>query len=142
MPKQEIDQLVRWFETLTPESAREVQRYYTPDAYFKDPFNELHGVEGIRRVFVHMFEQVNEPKFCVTGRWQSGEGAMLLWDFTFRMKRGPAALQTIRGATHLRFATDGRVNWHRDYWDAAEELYEKLPLIGALARSLKRLMQS
>ena len=27
---------------------------------------------------------------------------------------------------------------HRDYWDAAEELYEKLPLLGALMRWLKR----
>jgi len=27
---------------------------------------------------------------------------------------------------------------HRDYWDAAEELYEKLPGIGAFMRFLKR----
>jgi len=142
MPTQKIDDLVRWFESLTPESALEVERYYTADAYFKDPFNELRGTDAIRRVFVHMFEQVNQPKFRVTGRWQSGEGAVLLWDFTFRMKRGSAKLQTIRGATHLRFATDGRVDWHRDYWDAAEELYEKLPLLGALMRFLRRRMQS
>lgn len=142
MAAQNLDDLVRWFETLTPQSAREVRRYYCADAYFKDPFNELRGTEGIQRVFVHMFEQVNEPKFRVTGRWQSEEGAVLLWDFTFRMKRGSDALQTIRGATHLRFAADGRVHWHRDYWDAAEELYEKLPLLGALMRLLKRMARS
>ncbi len=44
----------------------------------------------------------------------------------------------IRGASHLRFAGDGRIAMHRDYWDAAEELYEKLPLLGALMRWLKR----
>ena len=142
MAAQNLDDLVRWFETLTPQSAEEVRRYYCADAYFKDPFNELRGTEGIQRVFLHMFEQVNEPKFCVTGRWQSEEGAVLLWDFTFRMKRGSGALQTIRGATHLRFAADGRVDWHRDYWDAAEELYEKLPLLGALMRLLKRMARS
>jgi steroid delta-isomerase len=27
---------------------------------------------------------------------------------------------------------------HRDYWDAAEELYEKLPVLGALMRWLKQ----
>jgi hypothetical protein len=27
---------------------------------------------------------------------------------------------------------------HRDYWDAAEELYEKLPVLGGLMRFLKR----
>ena len=58
------------------------------------------------------------------------------------MKRGPASLQSIHGATHLCFAADGRVNSHRDYWDAAGELYEKLPLIGVLMRFLRRMMSS
>jgi hypothetical protein len=26
---------------------------------------------------------------------------------------------------------------HRDYWDAAEELYEKLPVLGSVMRWLK-----
>ena len=56
-----------------------------------------------------------------------------------RMKRlDTVTLQTIRGATHLRFAADGRVNLHRDYWDAAEELYEKLPVLGGVMRFLKQ----
>ena len=32
----------------------------------------------------------------------------------------------------------GQVTLHRDYWDAAEELYEKLPVVGALMRWLKK----
>ena len=31
----------------------------------------------------------------------------------------------------------GLVTLHRDYWDAAEELYEKLPVVGAMMRWLK-----
>jgi hypothetical protein len=44
----------------------------------------------------------------------------------------------IRGASHLRFNADSKVVWHRDYWDAAEELYAKLPGIGWLMRALGR----
>ena len=44
----------------------------------------------------------------------------------------------MHGATQLTFAPDGRVNLHRDYWDTAEELYAKLPLIGTLVRWLTR----
>jgi hypothetical protein len=54
------------------------------------------------------------------------------------MKRFSADEQCVRGSTHLRFAPDGRITMHRDYWDVAEELYEKLPLIGTLMRWLKR----
>ena len=48
------------------------------------------------------------------------------------------ALQTVRGGSHLVLAEDGRIRAHRDYWDAAEELYEKLPILGRLMRWLRR----
>jgi hypothetical protein len=44
----------------------------------------------------------------------------------------------ILGGSHLVFDTTGRVTLHRDYWDAAEELYEKLPVVGSLMRWLRR----
>ena len=44
----------------------------------------------------------------------------------------------VRGASHLVLNEQGLVTLHRDYWDAAEELYEKLPVVGALMRWLKR----
>ena len=44
----------------------------------------------------------------------------------------------ILGASQLVFDAQGRVVLHRDYWDAAEELYEKLPVVGSLMRWLKR----
>jgi steroid delta-isomerase len=40
----------------------------------------------------------------------------------------------------VRFGSDGRVLYHRDYWDAAGELYENLPVIGGLMRWLKQKM--
>jgi hypothetical protein len=42
------------------------------------------------------------------------------------------------GASHLVFDAASKVQIHRDYWDAAEELYEKLPWVGSLMRWLKR----
>jgi steroid delta-isomerase len=137
-----LDALVRFYDDLKSEDLARFTEFYTADAYFKDPFNEVRGVDAVQRIFAHMFGQVSEPRFHVTDQWQSENGAVLLWDFTFRMKRGPTSLQIIHGATHLRFAPDGRVNSHRDYWDAAEELYEKLPLIGVLMRFLRRVMST
>jgi steroid delta-isomerase len=40
----------------------------------------------------------------------------------------------------VRFGPDGRVTYHRDYWDAAGELYAKLPVVGPLMRYLARKM--
>lgn len=130
-----VDQIVRWFETLSRESVARASEIYAPDAFFKDPFNEVRGADRIERIFAHMFDQVESPRFLVHGRFSGEQGVMLVWDFTFRAS-GRSML--VRGVSELRFAADGRVLHHRDYWDVAEELYEKFPVLGALMRFLKR----
>jgi hypothetical protein len=47
-------------------------------------------------------------------------------------------MQAVRGASHVVFNESGLVTMHRDYWDAAEELYEKLPVLGGVMRWLKK----
>lgn len=131
--------LVSWFEQLTPESLAQMPAHYVSDARFKDPFNDVQGLAHIRQVFVHMFQNLHDPRFVVTGSVQQAGQAFLTWEFRFRFKRfDSVTTQTIRGATHLMFNQDGKVVIHRDYWDAAEELYEKLPVVGGLMRWLKR----
>ena len=135
----QLARLVRFFETISPQTVQEqLGVIYAADAQFKDPFNEVRGVEGITRIFEHMFEQVDAPRFVVTTHVLQGSEAFLTWDFMFRMKRFSKGEQCIRGATHIVFDGRGAVSVHRDYWDAAEELYEKLPVLGALMRWLKR----
>jgi steroid delta-isomerase len=132
-----LDRLVRFYETLDQSALTQLDELYAEDAFFKDPFNEVRGVPAIRRIFEHMFVQVDAPRFVVSTRLAQGEQAFLVWEMHFRMKRSGTE-QCIRGATHVRFGPGGLVEHHRDYWDAAEELYEKLPLLGSLMRWLKR----
>jgi ketosteroid isomerase-like protein len=138
-PREAVARLCDFFEHLTRERLSELGSLYAEQARFKDPFNEVVGVAAIRAIFEHMYERLDEPRFVVTQRLVDGDQAFLVWDFRFRFKgSGPQPEQTIRGGSHLRLASDGRVLDHRDYWDAAEELYEKLPVLGALMRWLKR----
>jgi len=138
-----VDDLVAYYENLSEGSVDDLARFYAPDAYFKDPFNEVRGVEAIGRILRHMFRQVDGPRFAVRERVVADNGVMLTWEFTFRFRQWrPHTVQRVRGASHLRFDGEGRVAYHRDYWDAAEEMYAKLPLIGWIARRLQRALQA
>ncbi len=130
--------LVERFESFARADLDRLHEMYTEDAYFKDPFNEVRGTAAVRAVFEHMFDSLDEPRFVVRELVAAGDQCFVGWDFLFRMKRFNRAEQCIRGASHLKLAPDGRIAWHRDYWDAAEELYEKLPVVGGLMRWLKR----
>ena len=133
-----VARVIGFFEALAPADLPRLADLYTADAFFKDPFNEVRGVAAIQRIFGHMFEALDAPRFVVRDVIVQGEQCFLSWDFLFRMKRFSRDEQCIRGASHLLLAADGRIASHRDYWDAAEELYEKLPLIGSLMRWLKK----
>ncbi len=133
-----VARVQQFFETMSLDSLQQIVQIYTADARFKDPFNDVRGVAEIRRVFAQIATQVEVPSFGVTHAVCQGDDAFLTWDFGFQMKRWRQDEQVIHGASHIRFAADGRVAYHRDYWDPAEELYEKLPVLGILMRWLKR----
>ncbi len=133
-----VARIVDLFETLSASDLQHFDRYYSADALFKDPFNEVKGVAAIVAVFRHMFDSLDEPRFVIKNVIVQGDQCFLSWDFKFSMRRFDRSEQTIHGASHLQFDGDGRVQVHRDYWDAAEELYEKLPVLGSLMRWLKR----
>jgi ketosteroid isomerase-like protein len=134
----DLQPFVAFFEQLRREDLPRLGRFYAADTRFKDPFNEVVGVEAVAGIFRHMFDTLDEPRFVVRDVIVQGDRAFLAWDFLFRMRRFDRGGQCIRGASHLRFGPDGLITEHRDYWDAAEELYEKLPLVGGLMRWLKR----
>ena len=134
-----VTRVIAFFESLSPADIGTIGRFYAPQARFKDPFNEVVGVTAIQGIFAHMFEALEQPRFVVTGRVVQGQQCFLTWDFLFAFKDfHKGVTQTVRGASHLVLDEQGLVSLHRDYWDAAEELYEKLPVVGALMRWLKK----
>lgn len=139
LAEEAVTRVIAFFEALSAADVARIGDLYAAGARFKDPFNEVQGVPAIQAVFAHMFKTLEQPRFVVTGRVVQGSQCFLTWDFLFAFKTfDKGATQTVRGASHLVLNEQGLVTLHRDYWDAAEELYEKLPLVGALMRWLKR----
>jgi hypothetical protein len=137
--RQVTENLATFFETLSPQSVAQLHTIYDAQARFKDPFNEVQGLPEIERIFQHMYVALDQPHFVVTGQVVDGPQAFLTWEFRFRFKRfDTITLQAVRGASHVVFNEQGLVTMHRDYWDAAEELYEKLPVVGGVMRWLKK----
>ena len=134
-----VTRIVDFFEALQPADVARMGTFYSGQAWFKDPFNEVRGLAEVQRVFSHMYVALDQPHFVVTGQLVDGAQCFLTWNFVFRFKRfRTSTWQTVRGGSHLKLNADGQIEYHRDYWDAAEELYEKLPAVGSLMRWLKR----
>ena len=131
--------LKAFYASIARERLDAIAELYAPNAYFRDPFNEVRGEDEIRRIMERMLDTLDDCRFDFVDEVVDARGAFLTWDFRFRIGRWRRHVpHNIHGGSHLRFDARGRVAYHRDYWDAAGELYEKLPAIGGVMRVLRR----
>ncbi len=132
-----IERVVTFYESLTLATLPDMATVYAEDVRFIDPFNDVRGHDALCLVFEHMFEALDAPRFQIVDALGDAEQAFLTWDFSFRRPGHDKTLR-IHGASHLHFDAEGRVTLHRDYWDAARQVYERVPLLGGVLRWLRR----
>jgi len=137
--RERFEEIARWFESLQPAMLDSIGDIYADDAVFMDPFNDVRGLDAVRQVYAHMFASLESPKFGVNTIVVEGGQAFMTWSFDFRRAATP---HSIVGCTHFRLDASGRIAVHRDYWDAAREVYEHVPLLGSVLRLLRRRLKA
>nr|WP_315468303.1 nuclear transport factor 2 family protein [uncultured Undibacterium sp.] len=135
MTTPQLQNIMGWYANLSPTSLKNIAMFYSEDARFKDPFNEVQGIPAIQAIFEHMFTTTQYPKFMFDEVIEQGSKAFLTWKFHFGLS-GKSYI--VKGGSMLTFDENGLITDHRDYWDAAEELWEKLPIVGGLVGWLRR----
>ena len=124
-----------FLENLDRASLDRLPELVTADVHFKDPFNDLRGADKMAVAFHHMFDKVENVRFK-TGHVACADKVCLMdWRFEGSLSGKPWAFD---GASVIHFAADGRVSAHIDYWDAASNFYERLPVIGWLLAKIRR----
>ena len=128
-----------WFTSLNRSAIDSIESKYDSEVFFKDPFNEIHGVEGVRKLYLDMFDHLQEPHFIFQEILESDDQVFVVWDFLFKIKGKKLC---IHGSSHLKFNQKGLIFYHRDYWDVGEELLLKIPLLKIFYGFLKRRFSS
>lgn len=128
------------FETVSPDALDRLSEWFTEDARFQDPFNDVRGVAAIRRVFARMFETCHDIRFAVTDRLVHQDVGCLRWSMSFRPNVRGLQQRTwhIEGMSRIVFAADGRVQEHVDFWDSGTYFYARLPLLGSVIRAIRK----
>ena len=126
---------VEFLRTLSIDKLDMLSKHVTPDVRFSDPFNDVTGIDNMRQVFLEMFQQVGPINFTVLDARGDEEIGVLVWRYEAHLLKKPWIFE---GTSVLKYSKDGRVSEHVDYWDAARNFYERLPIIGWLLCALRR----
>lgn len=133
-------QYAAFFQTLTPYTPFSLyEKIFAPEVRFSDPFQSVQGIKKVHHIFAHMYSTLKEPRFEVTQVCQNGHVAFISWEFHF--VRGEKA-DTFEGVSKVRFNDEDLVIEHIDYWDAASNVYEKIPLLGWVLRRIKGMLRA
>jgi steroid delta-isomerase len=134
-----LKRYIDFFEQLSRAKLGELSSVMTDDVRFVDPFNDVTGLAQVQRVFEHMFRHLDAPKFIVTYSAMANDQeriGLLRWQLDAVTKRNHEPLSIV-GMSEVHFADDGRICEHVDHWDAGQQFYERLPLVGWLLRRIR-----
>ena len=129
----------RYFENLTPDTLPEIARIATPDMRFRDPFNDVRGIDDVVRLLGTMYAH-GTPRFEILDRALGQSAGYILWRFTNDPGGGRAPFM-ITGMSEIHFAPDGRISEHIDHWDSGGQFYERIPVLGWLIRLVRKRLE-
>jgi len=106
---------------------------YAPDVHFLDPTQEKHGIEAYIAAQDGLIKRCDDV-FLEPGEVAlQGDTAFVEWRMGLKIK----GIEFIYpGVTRLRFAADGRISEHRDYFDFVGPTFEPVPVVGGFVRWL------
>jgi limonene-1,2-epoxide hydrolase len=132
-----IERFHALFADYRPEAVSAAARdLYSEDAYFNDGFVELHGSEKIAEYFGRSAAGTAAIDVQIEEMTKTADGVYLRWVMTFTIHHRKMTF-VAPGMSHLRFTPDGRISYHRDYWDGSGALAEMVPFTGSILRAVK-----
>ena len=126
------------YQSLGVQDLDEVGSLYTDDVYFEDPAHGVQGKPNLLEYFASMFKNLENCSFKFHQTLTDGSDIFMSWTMFLNHPRLNSG-ETIRveGASYLK-TRNGRIYYHRDYFDMGAMLYEHLPLLGRIIQRIKR----
>ena len=126
------------FEHLGPDNLDAVQGLYAEDIYFEDPAHGIQGLAALMSYFKVLFANVERCQFRFHQAVPMGDDLFMSWTMLVqhRKLRGGELIR-VEGVSYLK-TRNGKVYYHRDYFDMGAMVYENVPLLGSIVRAIKQ----
>ena len=119
------------------ENVADLESLYTPDIHFEDPSHAVQGKRSLMRYLHKQFSNLSKCSFKFHSSIASETDIFLTWTMFLNHPklRGGDTIR-VEGSSYLR-TRNGKIYYHRDYFDMGAMLYEHLPLLGRIIQRLK-----
>lgn len=137
------DQLEKYLEelgSLRLEKIGDVLELVNENFAFSDPFNNTIGKGPYQKVLEATLKDSLDMKFEIIKIIREEALAFLTWDFSFLPANRILGSNriTIHGMSEIKISDTGLISYHKDYWDVAATVYQRVPILGSVLNILRK----
>ena len=132
-----VQEFFDFYQKLDKNCTKDLRQFYAEQIVFTDPLHQVQGLDALVAYFDKLYARVTSIEFEFDEPDLLGERCWCSWVMTYSHPRinGGKPVR-VDGVSRLDWQ-DGKVIRHRDFFDAGQMLYEKLPLLGGAIRWLQ-----
>lgn len=120
----------------------QVMHLYHDDIYFEDPAHGLQGKAELQHYFATLYRNVDECYFRFHQTLTDDNCIFLSWTMFLRHpKLADGGIVRVEGASYLK-TRNGKIYYHRDYFDLGAMVYEHIPVLKRIIHSIKNRLGS
>lgn len=133
-----IERFEAFYRHVSPQTLDQLDNIYSDDAVLIDPLSEHQGLAAIKDYFASLLQNTQTCKCDIEHVSEQGDHYFVTWKMTVvhpHLNKGRMFI--VNGVSHLK-AKNGKMVFHRDYYDLGEMIYEHVPVLKHVIKSIKR----
>ena len=127
--KNNIDNYVKLFESLSLENLNKFDELLDENIYFEDPFNQVYGIKNFKKIFSNTLKKLDDVEFKVLNIISKNNVYIIKWEMTFFAFNKN---NSIFGLSEITVSKNKKIISHIDYWDSYNNFYTKIPIFGLI----------
>lgn len=135
-----VNRIKHLYSDFLAADADSIAEVYAENVVFADPVHRILGLGDMQAYFAGVGRNLKECRFEFDHTLLDGSALSLWWTMHYCHPRlGGGKLLQLRGASLLELDPEAdRVVAHEDIYDLGAMVYEQVPLLGSVLRSIKR----
>ncbi len=134
-----MSQIQTFFNSLNKNTLHMVDEFYDEQATFIDPLGRHHPRREIKEYYAHLYRKVKDIKFTFGKELVENDVHVIVWTMILESSLRAGRPSYLDGISYIQFGgKEGKVIYHRDYFDMGEFVYETIPVLGSVIRFIKK----
>ncbi len=127
------------FNSYRPGREEILARLYHPNVHFADPLDETRGLEALTKYYQNIYQSVQSIRFDFSSEAIAEDCHLCVWKMVLVTPKLNSGREIVLpGVSEIRFDPGTNlVIYHRDYYDLGAMLYEHLPILGTIIKTIK-----